>query len=36
MVKDCRKLYEDVEAAMELHKTQCSFIIGDFNAKVGK
>ena len=27
------KLYEDVEAALILHKTQYSFIVGDFNAK---
>ena len=30
------KCYGDVEAAMELQKTQYSFIIGDFNARVGK
>ena len=28
--------YEDLEAAMELLKTQHSFIVGDFNAKVGE
>ena len=32
----CKKTYIDIETAMELHKTQRSFIIGDFNAKIGK
>ena len=30
------KFYEDVEEAMKKHKTQYTFIVGDFNAKVGK
>ena len=30
------KFYEDIEAAVELHKTQYFFLIGDINAKVGK
>ena len=33
---EVKRFYEDVEAAMELHTIQYSFIISDFNAKVGK
>ena len=34
--KEEEKFYEDVKIAIKLYKTQYSFIIGDFNAKVEK
>ena len=34
--KDVERFYEDAETAFELHKTQYSFIVRDFNANVGK
>ena len=34
MISISMSCYEDVEAALGLHKTQYSFIVGGFNAKV--
>ena len=33
---DVERFNEDIEAALELHRTQYSFIMGDFSAKVRK
>lgn len=34
--EESEKFYEDVEKAMKEHKTQFTYVIGDYNAKVGK
>ena len=33
--EEVESFYEDVEAALNKHKTQFTFVMGDFNAKVG-
>ena len=35
MTRRWKDFYEGIETALELHRTDYSFIIGDFNGKVG-